>query len=193
VNRELAALEENPPPEEEAHITSWREAYRSFGSNPKRQRPSVDALRRRLARSGRMPRITPLVDVYNLVSATYAVPAGAFDMDQIDGDVEVRFAKGDEEFTPLGEPDMAENPNHGEVIYHDAAGVLTRHWNHRDADRTKVTQESTRVVFMLETTDITVFGDIVRYSAADLSERLKGRASAVHLHELTIAEPVAIL
>jgi DNA/RNA-binding domain of Phe-tRNA-synthetase-like protein len=172
---------------------SWREAYRAFGSNPKRQRPSVDALRRRLARSGRVPRITPLVDVYNLVSATYAVPAGAFDIDQIDGDAEVRLAKGDEEFTPLGEPDVAENPNPGEVIYHDATSVLTRHWNHRDADRTKVTEDSTRVVFMLETTDIAVFGDIVRYSAADLGERLKGRASAVRLHELTPAAPLAVL
>jgi DNA/RNA-binding domain of Phe-tRNA-synthetase-like protein len=193
VERELAALEASPPPEEEAHIVSWCEAYRAFGSNPKRQRPSVGALRRRLARNGRLPRITPLVDAYNLVSATYAVPAGAFDIDQIDGDVEVRLAGGDEGFTPLGEPDVTENPNPGEVIYHDDTSVLTRHWNHRDADRTKVTRDSTLIVFLLETTDSTAFGDLVRRSAADLGERLKGRASAVRVHELTSAAPAAVL
>jgi hypothetical protein len=34
---------------------SWHEAYRKFGTNPRRIRPSVDALHRRLASQGRLP------------------------------------------------------------------------------------------------------------------------------------------
>jgi DNA/RNA-binding domain of Phe-tRNA-synthetase-like protein len=193
VDAELAAMEAAPPPEDHPHIDSWRDAYRAFGTNPKRQRPSVDALRRRLARNGQLPRITPLVDAYNLVSVTYAVPAGAFDLRAVSGDIEVRFAGGDEEFTPLGEPEVTENPRQGEVIYHDADGVLTRHWNHRDADRTKVTETSTDVVFLMETTDDENFGDLVRQSAADLADRLKGRADLVAIHWLSSATPEAAL
>src|SRR5271166_5816809 len=101
-------------------VDAWHAAYRAFGTNPKRERPSVDALRRRLARSGRLPRISAAVDCYNLVSVTHGVPAGAFDLDAVAGDIAVRFAAGDEGFTPLGEPDVTEHPRPGEVIYTDA-------------------------------------------------------------------------
>lgn len=37
------------PVDDDPHIASWRAAYRAFGTNPKRQRPSTEALRRRPA------------------------------------------------------------------------------------------------------------------------------------------------
>src|SRR5271155_1846274 len=62
-------------PFDEAHpaISSWHDGYRRFGTNPRRFRPSVDALSRRLVRSGQLPRINPAVDAYNLVSVTYGI------------------------------------------------------------------------------------------------------------------------
>lgn len=198
VDAGLAALEEAaangdtlPSADDDPHIAAWYAAYRAFGTNPKRERPSVAALRRRLARGGRLPRINPAVDCYNLVSVTHGVPAGAFDLDAVDGDVTVRFATGNEDFTPLGEPDVTEHPRAGEVIYSDAKSVLTRHWNHRDAERTKVTAASTRVVFLLETTDAPAFGAAVDAAAADLAARLESRASGVATHWLTPAVPMA--
>jgi DNA/RNA-binding domain of Phe-tRNA-synthetase-like protein len=85
------------------------------------------------------------VDCFNLVSASYSVPVGAFDLSEVAGDIVIRLAGGSEAFTPLGEPGTTENPHPGEVIYTDAAGVLTRHWNHRDAERTKVTETSEQI------------------------------------------------
>ena len=79
----------------------------------------MDALRRRLARTARLPRINAAVDCYNLVSVRHGVPAGAFDLDAADGDIVVGFAGGHEEFTPLGEPETIEHPRPGEVIYRD--------------------------------------------------------------------------
>jgi DNA/RNA-binding domain of Phe-tRNA-synthetase-like protein len=175
------------------HIAAWHAAYRAFGTNPKRERPSVDALRRRLARSGRLPRISAAVDCYNLVSVTHGVPAGAFDLDATVGDITVGFAAGDEDFAPLGEPDVTEHPRPGEVIYTDAKSVLTRHWNHRDADRTKVTEDSTRIVFLLETTDAPDFGPAVAAAAADLAARLETRSQTVTTHWLAPATPAATL
>jgi len=193
LERAAAGGETLPAAEDDPHIAAWHAAYRAFGTNPKRERPSVAALRRRLARSGRLPRISAAVDCYNLVSVTHGVPAGAFDLDAVEGDITVRFAAGDEDFTPLGEPDVTEHPRPGEVIYTDAKSVLTRHWNHRDADRTKVTEDSVRIVFLLETTDAPNFGPAVAAAAADLAARLETRSQTVTTHWLTPATPAAPL
>lgn len=194
----LAALEEAagggeslPHGEDDPHIAAWHAAYRAFGTNPRRERPSVDALRRRLARSGRLPRINPAVDCYNLVSVTAGVPAGAFDLRQVSGDIVVRQADGSETFVPLGEPGSTETPLPGEVIYADGLGVLTRHWNHRDADRTKVTAASQRILFLLETVDAAAFGAALTAATAELTGLLRTRAPAVTVNTLTAASPAA--
>jgi DNA/RNA-binding domain of Phe-tRNA-synthetase-like protein len=164
--------------EDDPRISTWHAAYRTFGTNPRRQRPSVDALTRRLTRAGRLPRISPFVDAYNAVSVTHVVPAGAFDLDHVDGDIVVRFAAPGDAFTPLGEPDTVEQPHDGEVVYADDAGVLTRHWNHRDADRTKVTAASRRVHVVLEAIATAHHAD-VDAAAADLAALLAPHAKAV--------------
>ena len=178
--------------EDDPHIASWHAAYRAFGTNPKRLRPSVDALRRRLARTGRLPRVNPAVDCYNLVSASTGVPAGAFDLWHVAGDITVRFADGTEPFTPLGEPETVEYPRPGEVVYTDAEGVLTRHWNHRDAERTKVTVASDRIVFLLETVEAGAFGAAVEAAAVELTDLLLSRSDAVAIYPVTADSPVAL-
>jgi len=170
--------------EDDPRIASWHAAYRSFGTNPRRQRPSVDALTRRLGRTGRLPRISPLVDAYNLVSVTHVVPAGAFDLDRVDGDIAVRFAVPGDAFTPLGEPGTVEHPHDGEVVYADATGVLTRHWNHRDADRTKVTPASRRVLIVLEAIDAAHHAT-VDAAADDLVALLTPHAKAVTVEQIS--------
>jgi DNA/RNA-binding domain of Phe-tRNA-synthetase-like protein len=197
---DLAALEKAaadgdtlPDGENDAHIAAWYAAYRAFGTNPRRERPSVDALRRRLARTARLPRINAAVDCYNLVSVSHGVPAGAFDLAAVHGDILVGFAAGHEEFTPLGEPDTTEHPRLGEVIYADQTSVLTRHWNHRDADRTKVTQHSSHILFVLETTESAAFGSAVDAAAADLAARVATRSRQVSTRWLTPGSPAAAL
>jgi DNA/RNA-binding domain of Phe-tRNA-synthetase-like protein len=148
--QEVAAGEWTAPGEESPEIASWHAAYRKFGTNPRRARPSVEALGRRVAKSGTMPRITPAVNAYNLVSLQYGVPAGAFDLDALGASVEIRPARENDVFTPLGEPGEREEPKVGEIVYAQGTDVLTRHWNHRDSDLTKVTAESRNIVFMME-------------------------------------------
>lgn len=139
-----------PHDETGPRVGSWHDAYRRFGTNPRRLRPSVDALGRRLAKTGALPRISGAVDAYNAVSVWHGLPAGAFDLDAIGGDVTIRPAKAQDRFTPLGEPDVIEEPKPGEVVYATGSTVLTRHWNHRDSDLTKVGVDSRTAIFMLE-------------------------------------------
>lgn len=191
VASELAELEQQAadgrwaaPDEDNAHIASWHATYRRFGTNPRRQRPSMDALCRRLGRTGRLPRITSVVDCYNLVSVRHVLPAGAFDRDAVAGDITITFARGDEQFTPLGEPDTTEIARAGEVIYRDAESVLTRHWNHRDADRTKVTAKSRDIIFQLESVSAEV-APVIDDAAAELVGHLREHADDVRIHLLS--------
>ncbi|MFE9643084.1 B3/4 domain-containing protein [Streptomyces sp. NPDC006365] len=189
LEQQLADGTWHPADETDPRIEAWHTAYRSFGTNPRRIRPSVDALGRRLAKKGTLPRINPAVDSYNAVSVRHGLPAGAFDADHVTGDVDIRYADGAESFTPLGEPDTVENPKPGEIIYADTIGVLTRHWNHRDAHRTRVTEDSTHVVFVLETLHATRDGDLLKVAAEELQGLLASHAEQTAVHFLSPAQP----
>ncbi|MEU0132882.1 phenylalanine--tRNA ligase beta subunit-related protein [Streptomyces sp. NPDC006296] len=180
-----------PADESDPRIEAWHTVYRSFGTNPRRIRPSVDALGRRVAKKGTLPRINPAVDAYNAVSLRHGLPAGAFDLRHVAGDIDIRYADGSEEFTPLGEPDTLENPKPGEVVYADTAGVLTRHWNHRDAHRTRVTEDSTRVTFVLETPHAARDGHLVEAAATALRGLLLPHAEDAAVRHLGPAHPEA--
>ncbi|MGW7522528.1 B3/B4 domain-containing protein [Streptomyces sp. NPDC054783] len=181
----------HPADETDPRIEAWHTAYRSFGTNPRRIRPSVDALGRRLAKKGSLPRINPAVDSYNSVSVRHGLPAGAFDLDHVTGDVDIRYADGTESFTPLGEPGTVENPKPGEVIYADTTGVLTRHWNHRDAHRARVTEDSAHIAFVLETLHADRDGDLLKVAADELQGLLAPHADQTSVHHLSPTQPEA--
>ena len=85
----LADVEMGSLPE----IAQWREIYRSFGSNPKDYRSSVEALLRRVrAGNKEIPHINSLVDLYNYLSLKYHLPAGAEDSDKMKGDFRLTIA-----------------------------------------------------------------------------------------------------
>ena len=131
------------------HIASWRNLYRSFGTKPGDYRPSAEALIRRSIKTGRLPRINNVVDLYNLVSVKYIIPMGGFDLDKIDGDIHLRFSEGLEDFTPLGQSEKQQTYQ-GEVVYADNTRILTRRWNYRDADQTKITPSTKNIVMFLD-------------------------------------------
>ncbi|URM88893.1 hypothetical protein LUW75_01380 [Streptomyces sp. MRC013] len=189
LERRLADGTWHPADEADPRIEAWHTAYRSFGTNPRRVRPSVDALGRRLAKKGALPRVNPAVDSYNAVSVRHGLSAGAFDLDRVEGDVAIRHADGTEPFTPLGEPGTVERPGPGEIVYADGAGVLTRHWNHRDAHRTRVTEDSTRVVFLLETLHAARDGRLLDTAADELRRLLAPHAEDTAVHHLDPARP----
>ncbi|MFI9344024.1 B3/4 domain-containing protein [Streptomyces sp. NPDC052773] len=191
LERQLADGAWQPADETDPRIEAWHTAYRSFGTNPRRIRPSVDALGRRMAKKGTLPRVNPAVDAYNTVSVRHGLPAGAFDLDHVTGDVAIRYADGSEEFTPLGEPGTVENPKPGEIIYADTTGVLTRHWNHRDAHRTRVTEDSARVAFVLETLRSSHDGHLLKTAAEELRALLTPHAAHTQVVHLTAEQPEA--
>jgi len=140
------------PVAEHPRVACWREAYRRFGAKPKDHPSSIENLLRRVAKSGPPRRIHPLVDLYNAVSLQHVVPVGGEDLDAVSGDVALRFAGENEPAVRLlGEPpERARPPKAGEVIYADEIGALCRRWNWKEADRTKLTERTTRGFLVVE-------------------------------------------
>lgn len=132
------------------HIAAWQDAYRAFGAKPQRTASSVDALWKR-ARAGALPRVNWLVDVYNAVSVRHVLPVGGEDLARYEGDIRLIRAAGDEPFDTVasGEP-VLERPETGEVVWVDGRGVTCRRWNWRQCTRTRLTDDSRDVLFLLE-------------------------------------------
>lgn len=134
---------------EHPRIKSWRDAYRAFGAKPSEFRSSVEALARRVLRNEPLPSINALVDIGNLVSLRYLVPAGGHAIDVLAGDIALRFATGREEFIPFGS-DRTEHPLPGEVVFVEGDTVLTRRWTWRQANHTLTRLETHAIVFNVD-------------------------------------------
>ena len=94
----LAAAEEaarrSPPPESQA----VRAMYRRIGIDPTKTRPSSEALRRRVRKGDRLPRINSLVDICNWCSLEFQLPYGLYDLASIEPPVALRLGLEGEEY-----------------------------------------------------------------------------------------------
>lgn len=138
------------PLAEHPRILCWREAYRAFGAKPKDYPSSIENLLRRALKGEPLRSINPLVDLYNVVSLTHLLPAGGEDLDAIEGDVVLTRASSEEPKVKLLGEAEERSPKPGEVIYKDDRGAICRRWNWKEADRTKLTEETRSAVLVLE-------------------------------------------
>lgn len=149
--RRLAVRLDGRAPHEDAHVASWRETYTAFGSKPSRTRNSAEALAKRALTDAGLPRINLLVDLYNAISVAHLIPVGGEDLDLIEGGMRLVRAEGNEDFvTVTGGEKAVEHPDAGEVVWCDDAGVTCRRWNWRQGPRTRLTEETTSGLFLLE-------------------------------------------
>lgn len=163
----LARIGETPlsqlPP-----LAAWRSAFRRFGVDPTQCRCAAEALLRRLTKKGDIPSINTLVDLGNLVSIRYALPVAVFDTRSLTGPMVVRFASGDERYTPLGQLDVTEHPTAGEVIFADDTGlVFAERWCWRQSDQSAARGDTTDAVITVEAQHEHARGDIAA-ALADL-------------------------
>lgn len=129
-------------------IQEWRQAFSKFKTK-KGARSSIEALLKRVSQGREFNPINPLVDIYNSVSLSYAVPCGGEDVNKIVGNLRLGKAKGGESFFPLGaESDAPALPE--EIIYYDDEGAVCRCLNWREAQRTMLTEETKDAVLVIE-------------------------------------------
>lgn len=171
------------------HIASWRAAYKEFGAKPQKARNSLEALTRRVE-SG-LPRVNRLTDIYNAISVKHQLPLGGEDLDKYDGVPFLVRAKGDEPFQTFsgGEPQV-ECAEEGEPIWCDSTGITCRRWNWRQGPRTALTDETTRVLFIIDALEPVTTDDIVK-AADELATILKQLSPDVHATYRILSAPKA--
>lgn len=129
--------------------TTFR-AYRDFfwriGIDPTKNRPAAEALIRRILAGKPLPAINSLVDAYNLASIETEIALAAFDSGKVHGTLNMRSAKGGEEFYGIG---MAKplRLTGGEIVIVDSERLVAV-YPHRDAQHSRVAFETKSVLLL---------------------------------------------
>jgi DNA/RNA-binding domain of Phe-tRNA-synthetase-like protein len=137
----LESVKDNPT------FRAYRDFFWRIKIDPTKIRPAAEALIRRLLAGKALPTINTLVDAYNLASIKSRIALATFDADKIQGNILMRFAKEGEQFYGIG----MKKPlilNGGEIVVSDEEKLIAV-YPYRDADNTKVTQETKNVTIVV--------------------------------------------
>jgi len=134
---------------EEPRIKSWREAYRAFGAkgNSDAQCNLASAL---IEGDGVQQDVIKGIDLLNeALDQDNAVALYLGGWYLLNGDIELRFATGDEDFVPFGSQE-SEHPLPGEVVFVEGKTVLTRRWTWRQGNHTLTLPDTTAIEFNVD-------------------------------------------
>lgn len=123
-------------------IVHARSAYKALGKEPSRYRPSAEALRRRIKSGKSLYKISPAVDIINLISIESGVSIGGYDFDSIQSPI-VFKPGGDEPYQAVGRGMM--NIAHLPCLY-DRMGPFGSPTS--DSVRTMITEETQELLMV---------------------------------------------
>lgn len=156
-------------------VRAYRDFYWRIGIDPTKVRPSGEALRRRVARGSKFPRINTVVDIGNIASIETLVPIGLYDRDKIAGNLHIVLSSGNERFLGLGGKNI-EKLDKGIPILIDDEGKVLHIYPHRDSILTSITLETKNVVIVgagVPNVDKTLVKRAVDF-VVDLLEKIAG-------------------
>jgi DNA/RNA-binding domain of Phe-tRNA-synthetase-like protein len=136
----IETLKDNPT------VRAYRDFYWSLGIDPTKTRPSGEALLRRVLHGEELPRISTVVDAYNLASMKTVIPISGLDKDRLNSPFQVRFARNGEAFTGIG---MSKPLTLTDkiLVLGDEKRVLCV-YPYRDSDYTKITEQTRNVLII---------------------------------------------
>lgn len=162
-------------------IDATRRAYKALGKEPNRYRPSAEALARRAVKGMDLYRTLTVIDLVNLISLRTGISIGGFDADKIAG-TRLVYGRGQ-----AGEPYEAIGRGplniEGLPVWRDALGGIGTPTS--DNERTKLTEETTRVLLTVNLYHKTTETEIQALSA-DISALLSIHAGAKTLRRIII-------
>lgn len=131
-------------------VAAYRSAFTTLGMNPNKFMCSIEALAKRVQKSGHLPHINPEVDLGNAFSLRYRLPMGAHDMDKLAScGMAVRFSTEQDHFLGMGE-EKSETMPEGELVYVSDHTVKTRRWIWRQSEDGKITEKTNHVFFPID-------------------------------------------
>lgn len=127
-------------------------------------RSSSEALAEYFGSRGDIPRVNGLVDIYNCISLVTGFALGAHDTAGIEGmGVQLRMTSGNEQYQPLGR--RSNLPiSAGEYAYTDCGNNVLCRLEVRQVERTKISQETRDVFFIIQGNSNTTLSSLVECS-----------------------------
>ncbi len=130
-------------------LAGFRTLHQAFEVPTRKLFSAPETLIRYVGKRGDIPRIGPLVDLYNAVSLETGLALGAHDVARIDGDISLRLTTGTEDFHPVGAAEP-EPVRPGEYAYVDDGGAVICRLEVRQVEKTKVTPATTDVFLIVQ-------------------------------------------
>ncbi len=104
--REIRSRFRGMTPGELPRLAPARPLYRAAGLDPTRNRPSSEALARRVLKGKSLPRINSAVDLCNAAAVSYFLPIGLYDLDKLEPPLRARLGREGESYEGLGKPEV---------------------------------------------------------------------------------------
>ena len=152
INNRLNSLAGLKSVEQSAGVIKWRDVFSQMNAK-KGKLSSIESLLSMYLENKKLPNINPIVNYYNSLSCFWGLPMGAYTIDNLpDGEIALREARKNEEFTPIGSK-LIEKTSNGEIVYSSGSTVICKLWNNKDADISKITSESKNILFIFDGAD----------------------------------------
>ena len=137
-------------------IEGFYELHTSVGVPRRKNLPASENLIKLLTKREELVSINKAVDIYNILSIESKLCLGAHDINKVSGNVSLKITDGTEKFLPLGSEEL-KPINLGEYSFVDDDNDVICWLDIRQVDKTKVTEESKNVLYLIignkETTD----------------------------------------
>ncbi|EKN62469.1 B3/4 domain-containing protein [Neobacillus bataviensis LMG 21833] len=133
-------------------ILEWRNIFKKTGKDPNRYRHSAESLYRRVKKQNYLTTVQSAIDINNFFSLQYQVPIGIYDLDLVQGLVEIRIGKDGEEYIGLN---GRKNSLERLIVAADQEGPFGSPFV--DSERTPVTvntKDALQIIYLRPSTDI---------------------------------------
>lgn len=154
LNDDLSKKYEGFNIDEDLILSGFNKIHETAGISKRKNTPASENLIRLLLENGSYRNINPLVDIYNLLSIESKLCLGAHDIDNVNGNVTLRFHSGDEIFNPLGDGTSHKVKNN-EYSYIDDSNEILCRLEVRQVKKTLVSNETKNVFYIIEGNEYT--------------------------------------
>ena len=144
----VAKLEENAE-EQKKTLEKFKAFYKKIETDPMQPAEHLHSL----IQEKKLPQINTVVDSYNIVSAKTMLAMGAHDLNKIQGDIHLRFAKKSDRYAELGSNQTVKIDKNEFVYVDDKFNVLCR-MNTKQGNATNVDNDTQNVVLVVDGFDL---------------------------------------
>lgn len=151
----------------DSDIELYRNAMRELGINSSKYPCSVEAILKRIVKTGDFVSVGPVVNLGNYISLKYCIPVGVHDVDSLEDELCVRLATA-EDCARVENNNDKDELSEGEPVYATGNSVRTRRWFWRQMPAGRVTEKSVNFLFPID--GFLVNKDTVESARQELSE-----------------------